>query len=150
MKRSTIAEIIAFPCTILFLYTGFAKIIDFDISQAQFSIAPIVSAAPGLAAVLLPSTEILTAVLLFLPKTRWIGFRAALLLMIVFTGYVIYILKQPGNQPCTCGGALEMLSWRQHLFLNSSFILLASLGIKCTDAKNQSPKMNTYKPPITI
>lgn len=78
---------------------------------------------------IIPVTELLTALLLFFTATRVRGLYAALILMIVFTIYLVWMLLHTTHLPCTCGGFIEKLSWQQHVFFNGVVIALISAGI---------------------
>jgi uncharacterized membrane protein YphA (DoxX/SURF4 family) len=129
MKRSTIVEAIALLFIILFLYTGISKLMEYDIAVEQIVLTPRLAPAAKTIVIILPVIEILTAIALFIPQTRKYGLWASLALMILFTGYVTYIINYNDQLPCTCGGVLEQLSWPQHLILNTVFIILAIIGI---------------------
>jgi len=129
MKTSTITEIIALLFVILFLYTGISKLMDYSVFREQIALSPLLAPVSNWVAILLPSTEIIISVVLFIPRSRLIGLYTSLILMVLFTGYVIYILNYNEHLPCTCGGFLEMLSWKQHLILNGFLIALAFTGV---------------------
>jgi len=129
MKISTITEIIALLFVILFLYTGISKLMDYSVFREQIALSPLLAPVSNWVAILLPATEIIISVVLFIPRSRLIGLYASLILMVLFTGYVIYILNFNEHLPCTCGGVLEALSWKQHLILNGLLIALAFTGV---------------------
>jgi uncharacterized membrane protein YphA (DoxX/SURF4 family) len=129
MKRSTIIEIIALLFVILFLYTGISKLMDYNVAKEQIRLTPLLAPIAEEIVIVLPIIEIIVAVLLFLPRTRKIGLYACLCLMVAFTGYIIYILNYNKELPCTCGGILQALSWKQHLLLNCTLIVLSLTGV---------------------
>jgi hypothetical protein len=129
MKKTTIIEIIAFLYTCLFLYTGIAKLTNYELSIEQNAIMPIVAPYTEIVSWLLPVTEIILAIVIFIPKTKMIGLYAGTGLMITFTGYVVYIMNYNSKLPCTCGGFLRELSWPQHLVFNSIFVVLGLIAI---------------------
>jgi len=129
MKISTITEIIALLFVILFLYTGISKLMDYSVFREQIALSPLLAPVSNWVAILLPATEIIISVVLFIPRSRLIGLYASLILMVLFTGYVVYILNYNEHLPCTCGGVLEALSWKQRLILNGLLIALAFTGV---------------------
>jgi len=129
MKRNTIVEIIALLFVVLFLYTGISKLMDYSVFKEQIALSPLLAPISSWVAILLPATEIIISVVLFLPRSRLPGLYASLILMVLFTGYIIYILNYNEHLPCTCGGVLEILSWKQHLVLNGILIALAFIGV---------------------
>src|SRR5690606_41617749 len=67
--------------------------------------------------------------LLFIPAFRKIGLYASFILIALFTGYLTYMIVFTPDLPCSCGGVLAALSWKQHIFFNLLFILLSLTGI---------------------
>jgi len=129
MKIVTITELIALLFVILFLYTGISKLMDYNVFREQIALSPLLAPIANWVAILLPVTEIIISVVLFIPRSRLIGLYASLVLMVLFTGYVVYILNYNEHLPCTCGGVLEALSWKQHLIFNGLLIALAFTGV---------------------
>jgi uncharacterized membrane protein YphA (DoxX/SURF4 family) len=129
MKRSTIIELIAYLFTILFLYTGISKLMDYDIAKEQIALTPLLAPVASIIVIVLPITEIIISVLLFISSTRKYGLWASFGLMTAFTGYVMYILNYNNRLPCTCGGVLEAMTWPEHLVFNISLIILSSIAL---------------------
>jgi uncharacterized membrane protein YphA (DoxX/SURF4 family) len=129
MKRSTIVEIIALLFVMLFLYTGISKLMEYDVAMEQIALTPLLAPIAKEIVIVLPIAEIIVSVLLFLPRTRRLGLYASLLLMISFTGYIVYILSYNDQLPCTCGGILQQMSWTQHLIFNGAAIAFALTAI---------------------
>ncbi|MBS0032043.1 MauE/DoxX family redox-associated membrane protein [Chitinophaga sp. 22321] len=130
MKKSIIIDVISYLLVLLFVYTGASKLLSYGFFYAQLHKQPLPEAILPVLSVAVPVGEILVATCLLVPRFRKVGFFASLLLMSAFTLYVGYILKfVPGNKlPCTCGGVINMMSWRQHLVFNSFFTFLALVG----------------------
>jgi len=149
MKKKTIVEIIALLFVVLFLYTGISKLMDYDITKEQIALSPLLAPIASWTVIALPVTEIIVSVILFIPRTRIKGLYASLALMVAFTGYVVYILSYNDQLPCTCGGVLQSLSWKQHLLFNAAFIVLALTGIvlgrQTPTGINYSLKVNPAK-----
>lgn len=129
MKKSIFVEIISMLFVILFVYTAISKFMDFTLFKETIATSPVLAPVASVVAWVLPITEILVSVLLLIPSMRLKGLYASLGLMMAFTLYIIYILKFSPHVPCSCGGVIELMSWREHLVFNSAFILLAILGI---------------------
>jgi uncharacterized membrane protein YphA (DoxX/SURF4 family) len=124
-----VIEIIAILFVILFLYTAISKLMDYALFTEQLATSPWLAPLADLIAPGLPVVEFAVLALLIIPKWRLYGFYSSLLLMCLFTGYVIAILLYNDQLPCSCGGIMEELTWPQHIIINTVFILLASLGI---------------------
>jgi uncharacterized membrane protein YphA (DoxX/SURF4 family) len=129
MKKTTILDVIVILYVILFLYTAISKIMDYSIFKEQIATSPLLAPISKPIAWSLPWTEFLVTVFLVTPRWRLKGLIAAFTLMVLFTVYIIGILTFNKNIPCSCGGALEALSWGQHIVFNMLFIALAITGI---------------------
>lgn len=129
IKRTTIIETITVLNIILFLYTGIAKILDYNLFREILAISPILGWAAKPVALLLPGLELVMVILLVVPRWRLKGLYACLVLMIAFTAYIIAMFIFAKDMPCSCGGLIQELSWKQHLIFNSLFILLNAWAI---------------------
>ncbi len=77
----------------------------------------------------LPSTELIAAMLLCIKKTRKLGLSLSLLLMLGFTLYVALTLAGAfGSVPCACGGVIQHMGWKAHLYFNLFFLAISMLG----------------------
>jgi len=129
LKKRLAVDIIAHLFIILFLYTGIAKLTEFDVFQEQLMDSPLLSFAAPVVAWGLPITEFIVSIALFIPKYRLRGLYAAFILMILFTAYVGILLSISTELPCSCGGIMEALSWQAHLVVNIPLIGMALTGI---------------------
>ncbi len=129
LKKRLAVEIIALLFVILFLYTGIAKLMDFEVFKEQLYESPILKPVAPAAAWGVPITEFILSILLFVPKYRLKGLYAAFVLMVLFTGYVGWLLAFAPELPCSCGGIMEALSWPAHLAVNIGLVGLALVGI---------------------
>jgi hypothetical protein len=130
IKRTTIIETILVLNIILFLYTGISKIMEYSEFEEQLADSPILGFAATPIALLLPWVEFAIVLMLIVPRWRLKGFYATLTLMILFTAYIICLFSINNELPCSCGGIIALLSWKQHLVFNSGFILLNALAIR--------------------
>lgn len=130
MKKTSIIEIISVLYMSMFIYTAVSKWTDYTMSREQIALMPLMTSIAHIVVWLLPLTEIAIALLIFLSRTRIIGFYAATVLMILFTLYIIYMMVFYPTLPCSCGGFLNALSWTGHLIFNGAFILLGITAIR--------------------
>jgi hypothetical protein len=130
LKRTTIIETILVLNIILFLYTGISKILEYGEFKEQLADSPILGFAASPIALLLPWLEFAIALMLIVPRWRLKGFYATLALMVLFTTYIIGLFSINKELPCSCGGIIALLSWKQHLVFNGVFILLNALAIR--------------------
>lgn len=123
------SEIIAMLFIVLFTYAAITKLIDLENFKIQIGQSPLLSAYTEIVAVGVPITEIFIVVLLFMPKWRVTGLYFSFLLMICFTTYIYIILNYSEFIPCSCGGILEKMDWKQHLIFNVFCIIIALLAV---------------------
>lgn len=102
---------------------------EYELSVEQNSTMPLISSFAYTLSWLLPVVEIIIAIILFVPKTKLLGIYMGTVLMVLFSGYVAYIMIYNSSLPCTCGGFIRELSWPQHLIFNSVFVLLGVTAI---------------------
>jgi len=133
---------------VLFVYTALSKLLDYETFALQLAQSPLLSAFAGFIAIAIPSLEIMIAILLILPKYRIFGLYASFFIMTMFTAYIFIILNFSDFIPCSCGGALESLSWNQHLLFNGLFIGLALTAILLR--KNTTLKYRLYIPVLLV
>jgi len=103
---------------------------DYYEFKEQLADSPILGFAATPIALLLPWVEFAIVLTLIVPRWRLKGFYATLALMILFTAYIIGLFSIDKELPCSCGGIIALLSWKQHLVFNGVFILLNVLAIR--------------------
>lgn len=133
MKKSTIVEIIASLLVFLFIYAALSKLLDFNKFKYQLGQSPFITRISGLAVWIIPLSEILVSIALLIKRTRTTGLYLSLFLMLLFTGYIFMMLTYSPYLPCSCGGILSSMSWRQHFVFNLVFTGLPLLGIIVQD-----------------
>jgi len=129
MKRRAVVESVAILFVTLFLYTGISKLMDYSVFKEQIATSPFLAPMAQNIARLIPWIEFLVVMLLIIPRWRVKGMYASFILMVLFTSYIIAILIFNKRVPCSCGGVLEQLSWKQHIIFNGIFMMMALLGI---------------------
>lgn len=134
--KKFLSELFSFLLILLFAYAALTKLFQFSKFKTQLAWSPLVHAHPALVAVLIPAAELLAVLLLALQSTRRTGFLLSLFLMASFTFYIIYMLAYADHLPCSCGGVLQQMTWKQHLLFNIFFTGLALAGI-LTNPKNK-------------
>jgi uncharacterized membrane protein YphA (DoxX/SURF4 family) len=141
MKRGKwIIDGCAFALVFLFVYTASAKFLRIDIFAGQLERFPWISPSAKIMAWVVPSVELIVSALLLMGRTRVAGFYAALGLMLVFTTYLALMLGSDRHLPCSCGGVISSMTWKQHLFFNLFFIGVALMGVVYS-----SPKIKFYE-----
>ncbi len=129
LDRETYVSIITALYILLFLYAATSKLIDYQKFEVQLAKSPILTDFAFILVWLVPSVEIIIAVLIIIPRTIMLGLYGALALMSMFTAYIISILNFSDTIPCSCGGILQRMGWSEHLVFNVIFVILAIMGI---------------------
>lgn len=122
-------EIIAALYIMLFIYAGVSKLLDIELFRVQISQSPLLTEVAGLLSWAVPGLEVVIAISLVFEKTRLMGFYAALMLMVAFTGYIVLASRFSDFVPCSCGGVIQQMTWNQHLVFNLFFVAIAVVGI---------------------
>lgn len=133
--KSIILDIICLLFVLLFVYAAVSKFLDFENFQAQLGLSPLLSAFADYASVGVIILEILIALLIAIPKFRLIGLYSSFSLMVMFSTYIFIILNYSSFIPCSCGGILEKMDWKQHFIFNLVFVLLAVIGVALLKTK---------------
>ncbi|MGN6539847.1 MAG: MauE/DoxX family redox-associated membrane protein [Ginsengibacter sp.] len=128
MKKQT-ASIICALFILLFAYAAFSKLLGLSQFRSALSNAPLIGRYATVFSLLIPVLELVVVILLILPRTVATGLIGATSLLIAFTGYLVLMVLTDPNLPCSCGGIIQQLSWKQHIVFNVFFIILGIIGI---------------------
>ncbi len=121
---------------ILWIYTAGSKLMDFDEFQRQLALQPFGKPINSALSILLPGVEILAGILLVIKKTKLPGLWVSALLLCAFTVYVLLVLTGYFTKvPCSCGGVLKSLSWKNHLIFNIVYLSINLLALYKTQLK---------------
>lgn len=140
-NKHTVVAIICILYFLLFLYAATSKLINYGKSELQLSKSPITTDYASTLVWLVPSTEILIAILLIPSKTRTLALYAALALISMFTAYIYAILNFSSSVPCSCGGVLESLGWNEHLLFNIFFMIIAIIAVLLKTDKQEKQQV---------
>ena len=128
--RATVVQVISAAFILLWVYTTGSKLTNFQSYQQEMNRQVF---SPAFATVLvyaIPFIEILCAILLLIKKTNTIGLSLSLLLMLLFTGYIVLIISGYfPKTPCSCGGVIKAMGWKTHLVFNLFFLTAAVLAL---------------------
>ncbi|PZR29625.1 MAG: hypothetical protein DI535_02635 [Citrobacter freundii] len=133
--QSIVTEIISALLLILFLYTAVSKLIDHERFEMVLKKSPLLQEVAEPVSWLVPLSELVVSLSLFVPAWRLYGFRLAFGLMSIFTLYIGYMILFTPHLPCSCGGVIRKMSWSQHLIFNIFFTGLAWSGMRLEKKK---------------
>jgi uncharacterized membrane protein len=131
MLSSKISNILSALLVLLFVYTGVSKLVDHHIFLSQLVRIPwrlLVSNASWFSYAL-PTLELLISMALIIPRLRQLGYWLSAVLLISFIIFLVIMLSQGLDLPCSCGGIIVYLTWRQHVIFNLVFTLISIWGI---------------------
>ena len=141
-RRQILLEIIVSLLVLLFLYASISKLLDFRTFIKEMNNQPLPNSWTPFLVWFIPCSEITLSLALIFERTRLLGFYGSLVLMGLFTSYSIIILLRVFSYiPCSCGGIIKRLTWRQHLALNLFFTGLSIVGIILQRKKSTHPKI---------
>jgi hypothetical protein len=143
MKKNTIVELISSLLMFLFLYTALSKLLDFDKFKYQIGQSPFITNISWLVIWSIPLAEIITSIFLIFKRTRLAGLYLSFFLMLLFTGYVFIMLRYSSYLPCSCGGVLSTMTWKQHFIFNLVFTGLSLAGIIVQNATTRKVILKT-------
>jgi hypothetical protein len=132
VDRTLITDILSALFILLFVYTATTKLIEHEGFRAVLSQSPLIGINATILSWVLPILELFTATLLFIPTMRKWGFASSLILMLIFTGYITYMISFARHLPCSCGGVISLMTWPQHLIFNIFFTALAAIALRLT------------------
>ncbi|MDF0716068.1 hypothetical protein PY092_07925 [Muricauda sp. 334s03] len=125
-KLATLSSLLL---TILFVYTAVSKLVHLDLFQWRLERMPYVAPYATLISWGVPFLELVITGLLWFRRYRTMAFYASFILLGLFTIYIIIVLRYSDSIPCSCGGVISALGWKDHILLNITFMVFALLGI---------------------
>jgi len=118
-------QIAKFLLILLFTYTGISKLSGHEQFAAQLSMEPNLAPLSLFLSWMFPVAELVTVLFLLFEQTTLLGFLSATFLMTAFTIYVGGMLIFQSSLPCSCGGVIAQMTWKQHLVFNFFFLCLS-------------------------
>lgn len=129
MLRKLTLETISLLFILLFVYTAVSKFLDYENFRVVIGQSPLITRFAPILAIAVPIVEIIIALLLAIPRYRRAGLYASFAMMLLFTTYIIVLVTLSERVPCSCGGVISRMTWKEHLYFNICFVLLALLGM---------------------
>ncbi len=142
--KKILLEIICMLFVLLLVYAAVSKLLVFDEFKIQIGQSPMLTSFSGTVAWMIPTVEIIIALMLVIPRFRLPGLYASFTLMVMFTAYIFIILNFSDDIPCSCGGVLEKLGWTEHLIFNMAYVALAVIGILLMGDQNMYTAPKKY------
>ena len=121
-------ECISALLILLFIYTATSKLLAHNSFVFTLNQSPLLQQYSIPLSWIIPLTEIIISCFLFIPRLRKTGLLFSMLLMTAFTIYISYMIAFRPRLLCSCGGLIKSLTWKGHLLLNISFVVIAVFG----------------------
>lgn len=125
----TVFQVAKFLLILLFTYTGISKLSGHEQFEAQLSLQPDLAPLSLFLSWMLPVAELLTVLFLLFERTLLSGLLSATFLMTAFTIYVAGMLLFQSSLPCSCGGVIAQMTWKEHLIFNFFFMCLSWMAL---------------------
>ncbi len=129
IPHQIIVKTISFLFIILWVYAATSKLLIYEEFHTQLSKSPFLSSYSEVLVWAIPLSEYVLAGLLLFSKNLLAALYSSFSFMVLFTLYIVAILNFSNSIPCSCGGIIAQLSWKEHLFFNIVFIFLAFAGL---------------------
>jgi len=128
--KQTLLYFLRFLLALLFLYTTYVKIIDFDQFELVLFKSEIISNNfRSFLIYFVPVFEFMIFILLLIDITYKIGLYISLFTLSVFTIYLIALNNFSLFDGCSCGGVFYTLEYKEHLLINFFFIFINLIGL---------------------
>ena len=131
MKRGALTYISKWLFVLLFAYTALSKFLDYNLFVFQMRRAPLplIQAMAPVLGWIVPLIEICLVIGLLTNRYSSKAQIASVGLLIIFEFYITGMLLSGYPLPCSCGGIISKMSWKQHLIFNAAFIIIGLAGI---------------------
>lgn len=131
--RNLLTNILSSLIILMFTYVVASKLMDIKDFRGSLNNQPFDNKFTPFLMVALPVSELLVVALLLFKKTTFYGFLLSTILMSIFTVYIGLVLGRYYDRiPCSCGGITSQMSWIQHLYFNTFFIIVSAIGVILT------------------
>jgi hypothetical protein len=140
--KKTMTEIIIFLLILMWVYTFVSKIFDFDTFKRQINGAYLLSRVGFVLPYLLQALHMIIFVMLISKFWRKTGIIASLSLLILYSTYLIYILKFAPSIPCSCIAVMRGMNWNDQLYFNFIAIIINTIGLITFLSLKRAPHNN--------
>lgn len=148
MKKNLIVESSCLLLIVLFSYAAVSKITDYSNFKLQLGQSPFIEYFSPLLTWAVPIVELIAVGLLLFNRSKLAGLYLSLFLMTLFSAYIYAMLHYSYYIPCSCGGVLNKLDWREHLWLNLGFTIVCITGILAEVLPRNKPFVTPTSSPV--
>lgn len=137
--RNIVSELIIFILILLWAYTFASKIFDFDTFNRQINGAYLLSSGGPYLPYILQAIHLGIVILLIKRNWRGFGLLTSLSLMVIYTAYLIYILKFAPSIPCSCIAVFHGMNWNDQLYFNFIASAINLIGLITYSSFSKAP-----------
>lgn len=147
MKKTALTEICIALLILLFAYTAASKFIDYNtfVLQMQRAPLPAMKMVAPILGWLMPTIEMVIVIGLLITRFQLKALYASVILLALFEIYITGMLLSGQHLPCTCGGVVSRMTWKQHVVFNALFIFIGLMAIIQTKKISLSVSPKTEK-----
>jgi putative oxidoreductase len=138
--KKYLSEICVALLLLLFAYTASSKFLEHSKFVFQMRLAPVpfIGSIAPVIGWLIPGLETLVVAGLLFDRFRALALYTAASLFVLFEIYISIMLLSGLHLPCTCGGIISSMSWKQHLLFNALFLLITITAITHNKKSNHT------------
>lgn len=137
--KNIISELIIFILIILWAYTFASKIFDFDTFYRQIKGAYLLDAGRSALPYILQAIHLGIVILLINKHWRGLGLLTSLSVIVIYTVYLIYILKFAPSIPCSCIAIFKGMNWNNQLYFNFIALAINLIGLITYSSLSKAP-----------
>ncbi|MDR6513680.1 MauE/DoxX family redox-associated membrane protein [Chryseobacterium camelliae] len=137
--KNIVSELIIFILILIWAYTFASKIFDFDTFNRQINGAYLLSSGGPYLAYFLQAIHLGIVILLIKRNWRGLGLLTSLSVMVIYTAYLIYILKFAPSIPCSCIAVFHGMNWNDQLYFNFIALAINLIGLITYSSLTKAP-----------
>lgn len=126
---SVLNAIALFLLVTMWAFAGSSKLFTYQDFRFELLGHAVLAKYAFLVAWLVPAIELIIALGILIPSTRNISLKASAGLLAIFTLYIFYMFRFYPKTPCSCGGIISLLGWKEHIVFNLAYLFLSLLPL---------------------
>lgn len=142
--KTIVVDTVTILLIILWVYAAFSKLLDYSNFNIELSKSPLLTSFAPIVAIGIPLLEIGLAVMLLIERTKFLALVMSTSLLLLFTCYLFIILNYSSYVPCSCGGILGRLGYKEHIIFNLILFALGVISILLYKHDTSAPKEEHY------
>lgn len=141
-----VSTLVVTLCIVLFGFSALDKYINRDSFMVQMGKSPLMTGFEPYLKWAVPVVELAICLVMIWPKSRQVGLYAFYTVMVLFSFYIMALLRIDETIPCGCNALTEKMSLQWHVGMNLAFCGLAVWGVDSehhVKRKRKEAKVNT-------